>query len=125
MHRKIFLLIILLSLTSCHKEWVFRPKIQGVVIDEKSKKTIIAVITTIPVEGEQAENITTNSMGFFELLKISSNGWTFIGMEKTKGPPVTNKLIIYSKGYKLDTLDFTNFSARDNKIDLGNIELKK
>ena len=44
-------------------------------------------------------------------------------MEKPKGLPTTNKLIINAKGYKSDTLDYTGYNSRNNIIDLGNIFL--
>lgn len=46
-------------------------------------------------------------------------------MEKPKGPPTTNKIIIKAEGYKTDTLDYTQYSPRENIIDLGNIFLEE
>ena len=55
--------------------------------------------------------------GNFYFPKQVTKEWTFLGMEKPKGLPTTNKLIISAKGYKSDTLDYTGYNSRNNIID--------
>ena len=120
------MLILLLGLTSCYNEWVFRPEINGKILDSNTDKPIVGFVETIPVEGEKNEIVKSNEEGVFKLPKLSSSSWTFLGMEKPKGPPTTNLLIIQSVGYVSDTVDFTGrFSRKNNKLDLGDVRLKK
>ncbi|WP_131828996.1 hypothetical protein [Elizabethkingia ursingii] len=88
-------------------------------------KPVISKIATLPVEGELPEIVNNEDNGYFYFPKISVKEWTFLGMEKTKGSAVTNKIIIEAQGYKTDTLDYTNYSLVNNVINIGTILLKK
>ncbi len=125
MYKNITFLIIMFTLLSCYNEWIFRPEIKGVVLDKNSNKSLISIVKTLAIEGESPDSTISNNKGVFILPKKSSDGWTFLGMEKPKGPPTTNKIIISSKGFKNDTIDFTNTSSKNNKIDLGIIYLER
>ena len=82
------------TLLSCYNEWIFRPEIKGVVLDKNSNKSLISIVKTLAIEGESPDSTISNNKGVFILPKKSSDGWTFLGMEKPKGPPTTNKIII-------------------------------
>ncbi|WP_407480998.1 hypothetical protein [Elizabethkingia meningoseptica] len=126
MKKWLVLLGIVVFLTSCHHEWVLRPKIEGKILEESTKKPIVSKIATLPVDGELPEVVVSNKdNGYFYFPKISTKEWSFFGTEKPKGPPVTNKIIIQAEGYKTDTLDYTNYSSKDNVINIGHILLKK
>lgn len=121
-------LIILLTLSiissSCHHEWVLRPEIKGYILNRQNK-ILKAKITTLPVDGEEHELALNKANGSFYFPKKTIKEWTFLGMEKPKGPSTTNKIIIKTEGYKTDTLDYTQYNPRENIIDLGNIFLEE
>lgn len=91
----------------------------------KQKTPLTARIITLPAEGEESEVAINRNEGKFSFPKQIIEDWSFLGTEKPKGPPTTNKIIIMAKGYKSDTIDYTSYSARNNIIDLGNIILNE
>ncbi|GEM_PF-5873358 len=126
MNKKKIFLILLFVLTSCHNEWVFRPEIRGIILGFDSNKPLLnAKIETIPIESEPVDYATSKNTGRFVLPKISSESWTFLGMEKPRAPALTNKIVIKADGYANDTVDYTNYSSKNNVIDLGEIFLKR
>ncbi|WP_407534211.1 hypothetical protein [Elizabethkingia miricola] len=125
MKKWIIPICIISVLVSCHNEWVFRPKIEGKIMDKDTGKPVASKIATLPVEGELPEIVNNEDNGYFYFPKISVKEWTFLGMEKPKGPAVTNKIIVEAQGYKTDTLDYTNYSSVNNVINIGTILLKK
>ncbi|MFK7031839.1 hypothetical protein [Flavobacterium oreochromis] len=124
MKKMIFIFVTSTILSSCYHEWVLRPEIKGRVLN-KQNKPVNAKIATLSIEGEDSELAINIGDGKFYFSKQTIKKWTFLGMEKPKGPPTTNKIIIYATGYRLDTLDYTNYNSNESVIDLGNIILEK
>ena len=92
---------------------------------QTKEDTNTARIITLPVEGEEYEVATNKNGGKFYFPKQIIKEGSFLGTEKPKGPPTTNKIIIIAKGYKSDILDYTSYNSRNNIIDLGNILLNE
>ncbi|WP_146944815.1 hypothetical protein [Chryseobacterium hagamense] len=124
MRKLIIIFLISIITSSCHHEWIIRPEIKGRVISKQNKQ-IVARVITLPVEGEEYEVAVNKNEGKFYFPRQTIKEWTFLGMEKPKGPPTTNKIIVSAQGYKADTLDYTNYNARNNIVDLGNIILNE
>lgn len=125
MRKFIIICLVSITLSSCQHEWVLRPEIRGCILSKQKKIPITARIITLPVEGEEYEVATNKNGGKFYFPKQIIKEWSFLGTEKPKGPPTTNKIIIIAKGYKSDTLDYTSYNSRNNIIDLGNILLNE
>lgn len=123
--KKICFLILFIVLGSCYKETVFRPQIIGKTLELETEKPLIATIKTIPLQGEIEEITVSDSLGYFILPKISSSDWFFLGMEKSKSPGLTSNIEVCLKGYKSDTINFSKFQIKNNKINLGTIYLEK
>jgi hypothetical protein len=111
---------------SCYHEWVFRPEIKGHVFDYDTKMPTSAILYFLPVEGENfTDTIRTNTNGFFRFSKISSKDWAVPSLERPKGPPNSNKIIVTSRNYINDTIDCTTMKVKNYIIYLDTIYLKK
>ncbi|OXG06460.1 hypothetical protein BC749_102354 [Flavobacterium araucananum] len=110
---------------SCYHEWVFRPEIKGYVYDDQIREPIVAKLYFLPVEEDFTDTISTNLNGKFLFSKISSRDWALPALEKPKGPPTSNKIIVTCPNFVNDTIDFTEVKIEDNVIMLDTIYLKR
>ncbi|OWP83401.1 hypothetical protein BWK59_10715 [Flavobacterium davisii] len=122
--KKIFLYLSIITPSSCKHEWFLRSEIKGQVFNSDNKP-IDALIATVPVEGEQMEKVVKTNEGGFYFPKITIKEWSFLGMEKPKAPPTTNKIVIVAKRFKNDTIDYTDNYSKNGVINLGKIILEK
>ncbi|ADV50561.1 hypothetical protein Celal_3295 [Cellulophaga algicola DSM 14237] len=125
---RLFILIILLTMSSCKKDFILRANLEGKVFNHSTKKPInnakVLFIDCLNSDCNGEIPTFTNEQGDF-YIKKEIKKYFLIKPNKYSRPYYSYTLVISKKGYISDTIDIRNYNIKSNTIILDVIELKK
>jgi len=125
---RLFILLILLTMTSCRKDFTLRANLEGKVINHSTKKPInnakVLFIDCLNSDCNGEAPTFTNEKGLF-YIKKEIKKYFFTKPHKYSRPYYSYTLVISKKGYISDTIDIRNHKKTLGIILLDSIKLNK
>lgn len=122
---RIFILSILLTMTSCRKDFILRESLEGKVFNHSTKKPInnakVLFIDCLNSDCNGETPILTNEKGLF-YIKKEIKKYFFTKPDKHSRPYYSYTLVISKKGYISDTIDVRNYKKTLGIILLDSIK---